>query len=91
MLDFFINTSLAVPMFQLIMLMLLSTISLLFGKLKLALLINYIFTMYWAYFFNRDKLMCLGFEQFDYITLIYFIFGLGIILIAAFAFLFQRE
>jgi len=40
MLDFFINTSLAVPMFQLIMLMLLSTISLLFGKLKLALLIN---------------------------------------------------
>jgi len=47
--------------------------------------------MYWAYFFNRDKLMGLGFEQFDYITLIYFIFGLGIILIAAFAFLFQRE
>ena len=46
MLDFLLDANITIPMVQLIMLMLMSTISLLFGKLKLALLINYVFTLH---------------------------------------------
>ena len=91
MTDYFVNTMLQIPMIQVILLLLFSTLSLLFRKLKLALLINYIFTMYWAYFLSRDHLLGMGFEKFQYITLIYFLFGLTIVMVAAFSFLFQRE
>jgi len=78
-------------MVQIILLMLMSTVSLLFGKLKLALLINYLFTLHWAYISNRENLMELGFENFQLISVIYFIFGLGIVLVASFAFMFQKN
>ena len=91
MLDFFLNANLTIPMVQLILLMLMSTISLLFGKLKLALLINYVFTLHWAYVANRDNLIGMGFENFQLFSIIYFIFGLGIALVAAFAFMFQKN
>jgi hypothetical protein len=78
-------------MIQLILLMLMSTISLLFGKLKLALLVNYIFTLHWAYVSNRENLIEMGFENFQLVSIIYFIFGLGIVLVAAFAFMFQKN
>ena len=91
MLDFLLNTTLSIPMIQLILLMLMSTISLLFGKLKLALLVNYVFTLHWAYVSNRENLIEMGFENFQLVSIIYFIFGLGIVLVAAFAFLFQKN
>jgi len=91
MIDFLLNANLSIPMVQLILLMLMSTISLLFGKLKLALLSNYVFTLHWAYVANRDNLIGMGFENFQLISIIYFIFGLGIVLVAAFAFMFQKN
>ncbi|MEE4262135.1 MAG: hypothetical protein V2I56_05555 [Desulfobacteraceae bacterium] len=91
MLDFLLSVNLSIPMIQLILLMLMSTMSLLFGKLKLALIINYIFILHWGYIANRDNLIEMGFENFQLISIIYFLFGLGIILVAAFAFLFQRN
>ena len=65
MLDFLLNANLSIPMVQLILLMLMSTISLLFGKLKLALLINYVFTLHWAYVANRDNLIGMGLKIFN--------------------------
>ncbi len=91
MLDYLLNANLSIPMIQLILLMLMSTISLLFGKLKLALLVNYLFTLHWAYVSNQENLIELGFENFQLVSIIYFIFGLGIVLVAAFAFLFQKN
>ena len=91
MLDFLLDANINIPMVQLIMLMLMSTISLLFGKLKLALLINYVFTLHWAYVANRENLVAMGFENFQLVSIIYFIFGLGIVLVAAFAFMFQKN
>ena len=91
MLDVLLNATLSIPMVQLILLMLMSTMSLLFGKLKLALLINYLFTLHWGYILNRNNLMDMGFENFQLFTFIYFIFGLGIVLVAAFAFMFQKN
>ncbi len=91
MLDVLLNVTLSIPMVQLILLMLMSTMSLLFGKLKLALLINYLFALHWGYILNRNNLMDMGFENFQLFTFIYFIFGLGIVLVAAFAFMFQKN
>ena len=87
----FFTTELAVPLFQIIVLLLFSTIALLFGKMRLALLINYIFTLHWAYVFNRDFLMGMGTQEFNYYTIVYFLFGLGVILLAMIGFLFQKN
>lgn len=87
----FFTTELAVPLFQIIILLLFSTLSLLFGKVRLALLINYVFTFYWAYVFNRDSLMGMGLNKFDQYTLMYFLFGLFVVLFALVGFLFQKN
>ena len=89
--DFFLNTDLTIPMIQIVILLLFSTVAMLFGKLRLALLINYVFTLHWAYIFNRDRYMDMGLEQFYLFTIVYFIFGLGVVLLATVAFLFNRE
>ncbi len=89
--DIFFNAELAVPLFQILILLLSSTLALLFGKVRLALLVNYIFTFYWAYIFNRDSLMEMGLQKFDYYTIIYFLFGLCIFLFAMVGFLFQKN
>ena len=91
MLDYFLSISLTIPIIQLILLMLISTISLLFGWLKLALIVNYLFTLNWAYIANRDKLMDMSAENFELYSIMYFIFGLGIVLTASFAFMFQKS
>jgi len=89
--DIFFNAELSVPLFQILFLLLFSTIALLFGKVRLALLINYIFTFYWAYIFNRESLIGMGLQKFDYYTATYFLFGLCIFLFAMIGFLFQKN
>ena len=89
--DLFFTAELGVPLFQIIVLLLFSTMALLFGKVRVALIINYIFTFYWAYFFNREHLLNLGMNKFDTYTLIYFLFGLVIMLVALVGFLFQKN
>ena len=89
--EIFINTDLTIPINQIVLLLLLSTLALLFGKIKIALIINYIFTMAWGYVFNRDKLMVSVFESPEIFTLLYFLFGISVILIASFAFIFHRD
>jgi uncharacterized transporter YbjL len=89
--EMFINTDLTIPIDQIILLLLLSTLALLFGKVKVALIINYIFTLTWGYVFNRDKLLVSSSELPEVFTILYFLFGIGIILIACFAFIFHRD
>jgi hypothetical protein len=55
--EIFFTMELGVPLFQIIVLLLFSTGALLFGKVRVALIINYVFTFYWAYFFNREHLL----------------------------------
>ena len=89
--EMFISTDLTIPIEQIIFLLLLSTLALLFGKIKIALIINYVFTLAWGYVFNRDKLMVSTFEFPEVFTILYFLFGVGVILIAGFAFIFHRD
>jgi len=91
MIDFLTETTLSIPMIQVILLMLISTLSLLFGKIRLALLVNYIFILNWAYLLNRELLMDTAPNKFQYFTAGYFGFGILIVMIAGFSFLFQKD
>ena len=79
--DFFITTKISIPLFQILLLLVFSTAVLLYGKVKLALIINYLFTMYWGYVFNRDYLRGFGYDQVDAYSLVYLAFGLVIVLL----------
>ena len=69
--DAFLTMELAVPVSQIALLLFLSTVALLFGRVKLALLVNYLFTLYWGYFLNRDMLMGAA-KDIPHFTYIYF-------------------
>jgi len=85
--EFFCSTELAVPLSQMSLLLVFSTLALLFGRIKLALIINYVFTLYWGYGFNRERLFVSGIDKFDYFTPLYFGFGLLIVILALIGFL----
>jgi hypothetical protein len=82
--EFFTTAEISIPVYQMILLLLVSTLSLLFGRTKLALIINYLFTLYWGFVFNRDLL--LGHEL-EYCYLLYWGFGASIAILAAVGFL----
>ena len=88
--ELFSATELTFPVYQMILLLVLSTISLLYGRIKLALLINYLFTLYWGYFFNRDLLITYMIEPYYFIT-IYFGLGLFVAVMATIGFLVYQD
>jgi hypothetical protein len=83
-------TEISIPITQMILLLLLSTGALFFGKLKLALLINYLFTLYWGYGVNRDFLVGSGFEHLSGFTILYVGFGLIIAAVALVSLITER-
>ena len=89
--DFFFSTKIAIPLFQILLLLILSTAVLLYGKVRLALVINYIFTMYWGYVFNRNYLRGFGYDRIDAYSLVYLAFGLVVVLLVFVGFSAQRE
>ncbi len=89
--DFFTTTEISIPLFQILLLLLFSTAVLLYGKVKLALVINYLFTMYWGYVFNREYLRGFGYEQVNAYSLVYLGFGLIIVFLAFVGFSAHRE
>jgi len=88
--EFFYSLEFAVPVSQIALLLLLSTTALLFGKIKLALLISYLFTLHWGYFINREVFVN-SVTQGEYIILMYFGFGITMAVFALIGFLFQHE
>jgi hypothetical protein len=89
--EVFYSTSFSVPMVQLSLLLLLSTLALLFSRIKLALLINYCFTLYWGYILNMDVIKDAGQGITDTFTYMYFGFGLIILMLALVGFIVQRD
>lgn len=82
---------LSVPVIQLALLLLASTGALLYGRIKLALLINYCFTLYWGYILNMDVIQETGKNVTDTFTYAYFGFGILILALAMVGFISQRE
>lgn len=80
-------TELSVPLYQVCLLLVLSTLVLFVGKVKLALLINYTFVLYWGYWLSREKVLASNVFEIDSFTIGYFGFGLLIIILALIGFM----
>jgi hypothetical protein len=89
--EFFHTTELAIPLFQVALLLMLSTLALLFARIKLALLMNYLFTFYWGYIVNREHLFGSNLEKISNVNVFYLGFGLVIIILALIGFLTQND
>ena len=88
--EFFSSAEITIPLSQLLLLLVFSTLSLLFRKVKLALLINYMYTVYWGYFLNRDLATDLMGESYT-LAYVYFGLGIGIIILAIVGFASHQE
>ena len=88
--EFFHSIEFSIPVVQVVWLLLMITTAQLFGKIKLALLISYIFTLYWGYFLNREIIVNSG-NQGEYIILIYFGFGIAVVVLAMIGFIVKHE
>ena len=82
--EFLSAAELIIPAYQMMLLLLVSTIALLFGRTKLALIINYLFAVYWGFVLNRHFLLD---YELGYWGIAYWIFGIGIAIFASVGFL----
>ena len=82
--EFFETTQLAVPLMQIMLLLALSTVILLLGRVRLALLMNYLFALYWGYVFNADLFNSL--EKATMFNAIYMGFGIAVVILAVIGF-----
>jgi hypothetical protein len=88
--EFLYTSETFIPIWQIMLLLLFSTMSLVSGRVKLGLLINYLFTLYWGYIANRDYIFA-EFEQAEQIASVYFGIGIALAVLAALGFLMQKD
>ena len=82
---------LSVPLLHVVMLLGFNTLALFGGRLKLALLVNYLFALYWGYVSNRELFVEAEIEKLNYFDAAYFGFGLAIVLLAAVGFMLRHD
>jgi hypothetical protein len=89
----FTSTQLTIPIMQVVLLLGLTTVSMLISRLKLALLINYCFTLYWGYIANIEvfSFTTAGRIGLNKYTFFYFGFGLVVLFLAVVGLITQRE
>lgn len=85
-LEFLYMAEISIPVIQIVALLVLSTLVLFFGKVKIALMINYIFALYWGFFLNRDLLKEMAAES-QTLMMVYFGLGIAVVILAALGFL----
>ncbi|MDY6988287.1 MAG: hypothetical protein SWQ30_09545 [Thermodesulfobacteriota bacterium] len=88
--DIFFEAEIAVPMSQIALLLTLNSVFLLFRRIELGLLTNYIFALYWGYLYAHDHLLRLVGNRESFL-MIYFGIGVGILGVALLVFLFKKE
>ena len=87
--DILYTTELSIPMYQVGLLMVLTTLGLLFSRIKLALLINFLFVLYWGYWLNRENVIGSGIPEIDAFTIGYFGFGFLIVIFVVIGFMLE--
>jgi len=89
--DALYSTNISVPMIQIALLLLIITLALLFGRMKMALIINYCFTLYWCYILNLDIIQGSVQAITSKFTYLYFGFGFIILMLALLGFVGHRD
>ena len=85
------STQLSVPLSHILALLSLTTLVLIFGYTRMALLLNYSFLIYWSYLSNVMLFTERGELQLNRITLLYIAFGFAILLLATMGLIHNRE
>jgi len=85
--DFFMYTDFQISASQIMLEILLSSLALLFGRVKLALLVNYMFVFYWGFISNQVILYDRARETAPMSLYIYLSFGLFIVILSLIGFL----
>ena len=75
------ETELSVPLIQLLLLLTLSSLAMLFHKIKVALIINYLFALYWGYILNVENIVGESLSEMGTFEVLYFGFGILIIVL----------
>jgi len=91
MLEFIETVKFCAPFYQIALLLALSTLALIFANPKIALLINYLFTLYWAYVLDRTYILEAGTKHSPFFPWLYFGFGFAIFCLAVLGFLFKKD
>ena len=78
---------LTIPLYQVGLFLLLGTLVLFVGRVKLALLINYLFVFYWGYWLNKEAIFGPGITQINSFTLGAYGFSALIFILALIGFL----
>jgi hypothetical protein len=79
--ELFYSMELSIPLVQMALLLILNTLSLLFGRIKLALLITYLFTLYWGYILNQKLLTGSVLENLNEFSFFFMYFGFGVVVV----------
>jgi hypothetical protein len=77
----FLFMELTIPLVQIAILLILNTLSLLFGRIKLALLITYLFTLYWGYILNQKFLIGSVPKNSSEFSFFFMYFGFGAVVV----------
>ncbi|MGC9975204.1 MAG: hypothetical protein ABSC57_00595 [Syntrophales bacterium] len=86
-----ISTHLSVPLSHILALLSLTTLVLIFGYTRMALLLNYGFLIYWSYVSNVIVFTEKGELQLKRTTLLYISFGFAILVLATLGLIQNRE
>jgi hypothetical protein len=86
-----ISTQLPVPLSHILALLSFSTLILIFGYTRMALLLNYGFLIYWSYLSNVTLFSEKGEIQLNRTTLPYIVFGIAILLLATMGLIKNKE
>jgi hypothetical protein len=86
-----LSTQLPIPLSQILTLLSLTTLALVFGYPRLALILNYCFLIRWAYISNMILFTEKGVLKIDSITYPYIGFGFVILLLATIGLVYSRE
>jgi hypothetical protein len=78
---------LTIPLYQVGLFLLFGTVVLFLGRVKLALLVNYLFVFYWGYWLNKEALFGPGIPTINSFTLGVYGFSALIFILAIIGFL----
>ena len=81
------SIELTIPFYEVGLLLFLSTLVFFLGRVKLAILINYLFVFYWGYWVNKEAIFGPGITQINSFTLGVYGFSAVIFIFALIGFL----
>ena len=85
--EMFLTKEFTIPLYQVGLLLLLGSVAFFLGKEKLAILINYLFVFYWAYWLNNEVMFGVGITPINAVTLGTYGFSALIFILALIGFL----